>query len=172
MPIAPSQQSASDASAWVRRHAAKIANASNSKPLLDVACGAGRNALLLAQLGCQVIGIDIDVSKAVTNERFQVQCIDVDTQPWPFREDEIGGIIQVHFLRCALFTQFAFSLAVGGYLLIETVPGCGGNYLELPKAGELYALLSADFALEEYRERKVGPKFFDAVTVRTLARRR
>lgn len=166
------QQYPTDASAWVRQHAAKIANASRSKRILDVACGSGRNAWFLTQLGCDVLGIDIDTSKTVTNERFQARRLDVDTEPWPFREREFGGIIQVHFLRPALFARFALSLVPGGYLLIETVPGCGGNYVELPRAGELVERLRSDFDVEAYKERPVGPRGIDGVTVRALAKRR
>jgi SAM-dependent methyltransferase len=161
-----------DTSAWVRRHATKLATASCSKPILDVACGSGRNAFVLTQLGCDVLGIDIDTSKAATSERFRVRRMDVDTESWPFGEREFGGIIQVHFLRPALFPVFAFSLVPGAYLLIETVPGHGGNYLELPRAGELNEQLSPDFELEAYVERKAGPREIDAVTVRVLGRRK
>lgn len=162
----------SDVSAWVRRHAEKIVNAGQSRPVLDLACGTGRNGRFLAQLGCEVIGIDIDISKTVTKEHFQARRMDLDAEPWPFRKGELGGIIQVHFLRRSLFAWFAHSLVPGGFLLIETVPGCGGNYLELPRAGELSAQLAADFHLEAYREGKVGPPGTNAVTVRALARRK
>lgn len=161
-----------DTSAWIRRHANTVATASRSKPILDVACGSGRNAFVLTQLGCDVLGIDIDTSRAVTSERFRTRRMDLDTEPWPFREGEFGGIIQVHFLRPALFPLFAFSLMPGGYLLIETVPGHGGNYLELPRAGALSKQLSPHFELEAYVERKVGPRGIDAVTVRALGRRK
>jgi hypothetical protein len=70
-----------------------------------------------------------------------------------------------------LFPFFEDSLSPGGCLLFETVPGCGGNYLELPKAGQLKGLLGKAFDIEYYKEAKVGPADYDAVTVRLLASR-
>jgi SAM-dependent methyltransferase len=166
------QQDLRNVSPWVRQHGTTIAHACQSRPVLDVACGSGRNALFLVELGCEVIGVDKDLSRTATSERFEARRVDLDNDPWQFEEATLGGIIQVHFLRRELFPRFAFSLARGGYLLIETVPGCGGNYLELPKEGELRKELSAEFEIVAYRERRVGPSEMDAVTVRSLARRK
>jgi hypothetical protein len=47
-----------------------------------------------------------------------------------------------------------------------------GNYLQLPKAGELRSLLKEAFELEFYKERKVGPQKCGAVAVQLLARRK
>lgn len=172
MTIAGMTQDPWKVSPWVRQHGPTIAHACQSKPVLDVACGSGRNALFLAELGCNVIGVDKDLSRTATSKRFEAHRVDLDTDAWLFQEATFGGIIQVHFLRRELFPRFAFSLATGGYLLIETVPGCGGNYLELPKSGELRKELSRDFEITAYRERRVGPAEMDAVTVRLLARRK
>jgi len=75
-------------------------------------------------------------------------------------ESIAGGIINVHFLLPALLPHFASSLSRGGYLLLETVPGCGNNYLQLPKEGELHSLLKGAFEFEYYKERKIGPKIW------------
>lgn len=45
----------------------------------------------------------------------------------------------------------------------------GRNYLDLPKAGQLHDLISRDFHVAVYREKKVGPVGYDAVTVKLLA---
>jgi hypothetical protein len=81
----------------------------------------------------------------------------------------LGGILDIHFLDRSLFRYFTRSLRSGGYLLIETVGGYGGNYLELPKAGELRTMLRRTFDLVVYSEKKVGPREIDAVSVRLLA---
>lgn len=169
----------------VRRFAPKIAEAAAGKPLIDVACGSGRNALTFAQVGCSVICVDQDLAglqahvkhlrrtelrKAVA--KLSLQQMDLLNDRWPFTTGFAGGIINVHFLLPELFPSFERSLSPGGYLLLETVPGCGGNYLELPKAGELRSALERAFDLEFYQERKAGPVAFDAVTVRVLARKR
>jgi hypothetical protein len=98
--------------------------------------------------------------------------MDLVKERWPFPASVAGGIVNVHFLLPALFPRFERSLSSGGYLLLETVPGCGGNYLELPKAGELKFAFGKTFEFEFYQERKVGPPGWDAVTVRMLARRK
>jgi SAM-dependent methyltransferase len=169
----------------VRRFAAKITDAAAGKPVLDVACGSGRNALALAQLGCTVICVDRDLTTLQAHvvrlrrtelrkasAKLTLHQLDLVKDRWPFTACAVGGIMNVHFLLPELFPFFERSLAPGGYLLLETVPGCGGNYLELPKAGELRSAFERVFELEFYQERRVGPLGFDAVTVRVLARKR
>jgi tellurite methyltransferase len=172
-------------SPFVRRFAKRIADAATGRPLIDVACGSGRNAITFAQLGCTVICVDRDLG-ALQDQLEHLRCtelrnalarlslhqLDLVKDRWPFAAYRAGGIINVHFLLPALFPLFERSLSPGGYILLETVPGCGGNYLELPKAGELRSAFERGFDLEFYRERKVGPPGFDTVTARVLARKR
>src|ERR1700747_3044855 len=61
--------------------------------------------------------------------------VDLVKDPWPFGRHGIGGIVNVHSFLPALIPWFEPSLLPGGYLLLETAAGCGGNYLELPMAG-------------------------------------
>jgi SAM-dependent methyltransferase len=169
----------------IRRFATKIADGAGNKPVLDVACGSGRNALVLAQLGCNVTCVDRDLTALQgqlghlrltafkkASAKLSLHQMDLVKERWPFAASVAGGIINVHFLLPALFPRFERSLVRGGYLLLETVPGCGGNYLELPKAGELKSAFEKAFDFEFYQERKVGPAGCDAVTVRMLARRK
>jgi SAM-dependent methyltransferase len=165
----------------VRRFAAKIAEASGGLPILDVACGSGRNAFPLHKLGCTVICIDRDLSRLPTGPSIShdpaspeliLRQMDLLKDAWPFVESSIGGIINIHFFCPLLLPAFERSLAPGGYLLLETVPGCGGNYLELPKAGMVKSAFGKVLDFEFYHERRVGPNGIDAVTVRMLARRR
>jgi SAM-dependent methyltransferase len=174
-----------EASPLVRRFAAKIADAAAAKPVLDIACGSGRNALILAQLGCPVICADRDLTSLQANvvrlrrtelrkatAKLSLQQLDLVNDRWPFTACAAGGIINVHFLLPELFPLFESSLSPGGYLLLETVPGCGGNYLELPKAGKLRSAFERGFQIDWYKERKVGPPGYDAVTVQMLAKKR
>src|SRR5580704_19678522 len=97
--------------------------------------------------------------------------MDLANDRWPFTTGFAGGIINVHFLLPELFPFFERSLSPGGYLLLETVPGCGGNYLELPKAGELRSAFEKGLQIVWYKERKVGPPGYNAVTVKMVAKK-
>ena len=134
-------------SAFVRECAETLVRASRGKPILDVACGSGRNGLYLASFGCEIVFIDRDLTRLQDHGRFNSFEIDLARAPWPIGPCELGGIVNVHFLLPELFPHFAASLAPGAYLLLETVPGCGCNYRELPKAGRLRQQLAADFDL-------------------------
>ncbi len=141
--------------------------------------------MFLSQLGCIVVCLDKDLSQ-IKNEQLRLsrtpfkkasaqltlQQLDLVTDAWPYGSCTVGGIINVHFLLPLLFPFFAKSLHPAGYLLLETTPGCGRNYLDLPKAGELRVALEKTFDFEFYLEHRVGPRDCGAVTVRLLARRR
>lgn len=159
-------------SAFVRECAERVVRASGGRPILDVACGSGRNGLFLASLGGKVIFIDRDLKRLHERARSEAFQIDLARDQWPFAPGTLGGIINVHFLLPKLFRYFAASLAPGAHLLLETVPGCGNNCLELPEAGHLRRELAGEFEFEEYQESTVGPCDVDAVTVRLLARKR
>ncbi len=172
------------ASALTQRFGSKVAAASHDKPILDLGCGSGRNALFLWNLGCTVICMDRDLSgleaqltralpghSATDKKRLIPHQIDLENEPWPFDRQSVGGIINVHFTLPSLFPHFCSSLVPEGYLLLETVPGCGGNYLELPRKGTLKAALEGSFRFELYKERPVGPPDRNAVTVKLLATR-
>jgi len=172
-------------SAFLQKFCSTIAASSCGKPILDVACGSGRNALPLAELGCTVICMDKDVAQieivrdslrntpfSGLSERLTPQSVDLNiASQWRFGPGTIGGIINIHFLAIGLIPLFHSSLIPGGYLLIETVPGHGGNYLQLPKSGELRTILTARFELKFYKEHKAGPPGVDAVTVKAFARK-
>lgn len=157
----------------LRKFGLKIREAAGRAPILDVACGTGRNAIFLSQLSCDVVCADknLDGFKGHQSRRLSTVKLDFLTDPWPFEHRTLGGIVDVHFLSFRLFPLFEKSLIPGGYLLVETVAGHGGNYLELPKAGMIKEILQTGFRLEFYREHYVGPENYKAVTVQALAKR-
>jgi hypothetical protein len=134
------------------------------------------------RLGCTVICIDKDLTELRKHEtyrqglpslgRLELLQLDLVREPWPFGDGTAGGIVNVHYFLPSLFPYFERSLMPGGYLIFESVPGCGGNYLSLPPAGYVRSLLSSGFEIEVYKERRVGPLGRDAVTARTVAKRK
>src|SRR5262249_20719136 len=84
-------------STFVRSSAAKIVNAAGNAPLLDVGCGWGADAVLLAQLGATVICVDRELAgiesqrsrlgdgaNKSTLERLILRHVDLDRESWPF----------------------------------------------------------------------------------------
>lgn len=110
---------------------------------------------------------DAEISKRLTLIE-----MDLQADPWPFGERTIGGIVLVDFLDRSLFQLFERSLVTGSYILIETISNRGGNYLELPRAGELRKAFERSLDFCVYHEREAGPSGVNAVTVRMLGKRR
>lgn len=169
-----------EACALVGKFSQTIASATSGLPILDVACGSGRNAFALQALGCTIICVDKDLRSIQRYQdaerqnkpgRLILRKLDLITEPWPFGVASVGGIVNVHFFQRALLPLFTQSLIPGGHLLIETEPGCGGNYLQLPDQGEVKAALEGRFDFQFYKEKRVGPPCFTRVTVKLLAKR-
>src|SRR6266851_2148109 len=84
-------------SALVRRFASQIAYASSGKPLLDIACGSGRNTFVFSNLGCSVICVDKDLARLRAQQlrlsrtslshasgKLSLCQMDLFKDPWPF----------------------------------------------------------------------------------------
>jgi len=92
---------------------------------LDVACGAGRNALLLAQAGFNVDAIDISrvgldqARQKAEKLGLNINWIEHDfDQPYKFDTD-YDLIIVLWYVNPVLITRLCNCLAPGGYLLCE-----------------------------------------------------
>lgn len=159
-------------------------------PILDAGCGGGRHSVLLALRGSAVVAVDRDYRRlallaqeaplyvrehtAPGARPGRIHLIHAELRPdrWPVGDACLGAIVAVHFLDTRLLGNFSRSVVPGGHLFLETFGGQGGNYLDLPAAGELRGLLEPDFELLFYREKEVGPPNRRAVTVKLLGRRR
>jgi SAM-dependent methyltransferase len=107
---------------------------------LDVACGAGRNAILLAQRGLHVIGLDISpVAIALAQEastacgvHLDLAIADALAVAWPPARYDI--ILNFYFLERRLIPWLRQSLRPGGLLFFQTflLPS---NPQELERAG-------------------------------------
>jgi SAM-dependent methyltransferase len=154
---------------FVRNCAAKLVQAAQNTQILDIGCGTGRNAIYIAHLGGTVVCIDRDLQSLVlAKENWKFQGLHDET--WPFEPGSVGAIINVAFLAPSLFPDFVRSLRPGGLLLLETQPGCGNNYYELPAPGAIKSAFDSEFDFEIYKEWRVGPQK-NQVVVKMLARK-
>lgn len=92
---------------------------------LDVACGAGRNALLLAQAGYRVDAIDISSEgldlarlKAVS-QGLEINWIEQDLDESREFDSDYNLIVVMWYVNLPLIARLCDSLTPGGYLLCE-----------------------------------------------------
>lgn len=160
------------------------------RPVIDLGCGFGRNAVALASRGISIVCVDKDVDRLRTLARLAPGyisgfmqrdgrevgkiypvCIDVDIA-WPFPKSYFSAFICVHFFKLRLVDAVVSSLMPGGCLYIETFGNHGRNYFDLPKAGQIHDLLENRFHMVFYKERKAGPDGYDAVSAKVFARKK
>jgi len=112
-------------------------------PVLDVASGGGRHALLFAERGFEVVAVDRD-AQAIAGVR-SVQA-DLESAPWPFAGQRFAAIVVTNYLHRPLFPTLAGALEEEGVLIYETfMPGVTPiafeqGYVERPKAAMLQRL--------------------------------
>ncbi len=130
--------SAEDRDKWNQRYAEDSYRTSNPVTLLsdwlpeipvgralDVACGAGRNSILMAGAGFQVDAIDIsrdglkETRKKADERGLVLNLIEHDLdEPYPFAT-EYNLIVILWYVNLELIAQLCSCLAPGGYLLCE-----------------------------------------------------
>jgi len=92
---------------------------------LDVACGAGRNAIFLAQAGYQVDAIDISseglnqARQKAESQGLSINWIEHDLDQTYQFDTDYDLIIILWYVDLALVTRLCGCLAAGGYLLCE-----------------------------------------------------
>jgi len=92
---------------------------------LDVACGAGRNAIFLAQAGYQVDAIDISVAgldqarQKAEDQSLSICWIEQDLDEVYPSDTAYDLIIVMWYVNLTLITRLCDCLAPGGYLLSE-----------------------------------------------------
>jgi SAM-dependent methyltransferase len=111
-------------SSWVARWAALIPQAQPRRQVLDLACGSGRHARLLASLGHAVIALDRNAEALATAAGEGIVTVQHDLEApdaaWPFAPGSLAGIVVTNYLHRPLFGQLAASLAPDGVLIYET----------------------------------------------------
>ena len=105
-------------SAWVRRWAAWIRPGG---AVLDLACGTGRHARFMAQLGFEVDAVDRDIGLfADAPPNVALRQADLEQGPWPYDGRRFDGIVVTHYLHRPLLPTLVESLERGGLLVYET----------------------------------------------------
>jgi len=107
-------------SAWVRRWAPLVRAGG---PVLDVACGSGRHALLFAALGHPVDAVDRDpaaIAALAAQVGIRALCADIEGGPWPYAGRQYAGVVVTNYLHRPLFPLLMAALEPGGVLIYET----------------------------------------------------
>lgn len=128
---------------------------------LDVACGAGRNTLLLAEHGWRALGVDISpVALHIACDEARRRDLDVDLlaanlEDWPLPPAHFDLVCVFRFLDRALCPRLALSVKPGGMLIYETFTVAQRGYEGGPRSdamllqpGELPALFPSLAVLE------------------------
>jgi SAM-dependent methyltransferase len=107
-------------SAWVTRFAPLIRSGGT---VLDVACGAGRNARWLARQGWWVEAVDRDemtISTLQGVQNISARQADLEGASWPYPGRKFDAIVVCRYLYRPLLPLLAESLAENGILIYET----------------------------------------------------
>lgn len=110
---------------------------------LDVACGAGRNTLLLAAHGWRVVGVDISpmglhlARRAAAQRNLQVDLVASDLGNWPWPRAYFDLVCVFRFLDRALCPTFVSALRPGGVLVYETFTVAQQRFAGGPRSAEL-----------------------------------
>ena len=152
---------------WLVEHRALLAGLQTQGRMsraLDVACGDGRNARWLAELGFSVDAVDVsDVAigalrRAAEERELTVQATVVDLESEALPVGEYDVVLCMHYLQRELFGALQVALRPGGLLICETFTRAHveelGRSLHLAFALDRNELLHAFLGLHvrHYRE--------------------
>ncbi len=112
-------------SAWLLEHLELLSPPAPGRAL-DVACGAGRNALLLDELGFQVDAVDVDQSALQELERKtiarggRIHAVHADVTTVELAGAAYQVVVNFNFLERSIFSRLSDALAPDGLLIFET----------------------------------------------------
>lgn len=110
----------SSPSLWVRRFTGLIAAGGR---VLDVACGQGRHARLLAREGFLVEAVDRDLKaleQLAGEPGITTRVADLESEGWPYEAASFDGVIVTNYLHRPLFDALVHALRPNGVLIYET----------------------------------------------------
>jgi SAM-dependent methyltransferase len=145
-------------SPWIARFAPLIPAGGD---VLDMACGGGRHARLLAGLGYQVEAVDRDgdaLAGLAGIAGINVRQADLEGGPWPYYGRGFDGIVVSRYLYRPLMPNLFGSLKEGGILIYETfmvgqeLLGKPTNPAYLLRSGELLELMHKRFTVIAFEQ--------------------
>jgi SAM-dependent methyltransferase len=149
-------------SPWVERFA-HLAPA--GVPVLDVACGAGRNARHFLKLGHRVTATDISLSDVLDLEREdRVTLIKRDLEDgsvWSFGTQTFGTVVVTNYLHRPILPALVAAVAFGGVFIYETFAqgneafGKPSNPDFLLKPGELVEAVRGTLQIVAYEHGRI-----------------
>jgi SAM-dependent methyltransferase len=105
-------------SPWIRRW---IGFVRPGGAVLDLACGSGRHARWLAELGFEVDAVDRDTSLFhAPPASIRLLAADLEAGRWPYDGRHFDAIVVTNYLHRPLLPVLVKSLEIGGILLYET----------------------------------------------------
>jgi 2-polyprenyl-3-methyl-5-hydroxy-6-metoxy-1,4-benzoquinol methylase len=145
---------------------------------LDIPCGRGRHAELLAEHDMLVIAADLDepcvrkLARVCTRALTNVAAVRLDAnRALPFRSKAFNLVVIVHAPTLTVLTHALPTVCSGGHIIFETFGAQGENWRGLPRPHEVAEIVATDFNSLLYRERPVSGQS-NAVTVKGLFCRR
>ncbi|MCC6532676.1 MAG: class I SAM-dependent methyltransferase [Burkholderiales bacterium] len=148
-------------SAWVCRFASRIPPAGR---VLDVACGGGRHALMLARMGHRVHAVDRDaaaIARLAGIAGVSALQADLESEAWPYEGASFEAVIVANYLHRPLLPRLVDAVAAGGVLIYETFAsgnerfGRPSNPEFLLRPGELLELVRARLRVLAYEDLQV-----------------
>lgn len=145
-------------SSWIARFAPLITPGGE---VLDLACGGGRHARLLAAAGHRVEAVDRDGDALATLagiEGIHTRQADLEGGPWPYYGFGFDGIVVSRYLWRPLFPLLFGCLREGGILIYETFMvgqeqyGKPENPAHLLRVGELLELMHKRFTVLAFEQ--------------------
>lgn len=94
--------------------------------VLDVAAGAGRNALFLARRGCLVHAVDIAfagleaAASVARRDGLPLHCLQADLESLPLPDDHYDAVVNIRFLHRPLLPLLRRTVRPGGIVVFET----------------------------------------------------
>jgi len=143
-------------------------------PILDLACGYGRNSVFLTEQGYEVVAADFCRKMLVDGwctSNPLVRPVNLNARlPLPFVDSSFAAVIVVHFYAVGLFRNIRNMVVPGGYIFYESISARGGNANELPAPGVAQEDLVPEYTFLEHQERLISGARSRA-TLRLIARR-